>query len=72
MNKPPKVVSFRGFVAAPGRTRQYRVFNAMQPGQTIVSEYAFERSGELSGRELRLGLREVGGLRGHNLEVLAP
>ena len=72
LNRTDQVVSFRGFVAAPGRTRQYRVFNAMQPGQTVVTEYAFERGNELSGRELRLGLREVGGPRGHNLEVLAP
>jgi hypothetical protein len=72
LNRSDSVVSFRGFVAAPGRTRQYRVFNGMFPGRTIVVEYAFENGGELSGRTLRLGLREVAGRRAHNLEIIAP
>ncbi len=72
LNRSNKAVSFRGFVAAPGRTRQYRVFNGMYPGRTIVVEYAFDDASELSGRTLRLGLREVAGRRAHNLEVIAP
>lgn len=72
LNRTDRAISFRGFIAAPGRTRQYRVFNGMYPGRTLVVEYAFDNALELSGRTLRLGLREVGGRRAHNIELIAP
>jgi len=72
LNRTDQAISFRGFLAAPGRTRQYRVFNGMYPGRTLVVEYAFDNASELSGRTLRLGLREVGGRRAHNIELVAP
>ncbi|UCG15923.1 MAG: hypothetical protein JSV19_11580 [Phycisphaerales bacterium] len=72
LNRTDDTISFRGFVVAPGRTRQYRVFNAMFPGRTIVTEYAFDNGADLAGRVLRLGLREVGGRRAHNLEITVP
>lgn len=72
LNRSDEVVDFRGFAAAPGRTRQYRVYNEMAPGRVRVYEYHFENATDLSGRTLRLGLREIGGTRGHNLEIAVP
>jgi len=72
LNRTNQAVSFRGFLAAPGRTRQYRVFNGMYPGRTLVVEYALDNASQLSGRTLRVGLREVGGQRAHNIELIAP
>jgi hypothetical protein len=72
LNRSDEVVDFRGFALAPGRSRQYRVYNEMTPGSLRVYEYHFENATDLSGRTLRLGLREIGGTRGHNLEIAVP
>ncbi len=72
LNRTNQAISFRGFLAAHGRPRQYRVFNGMYPGRTLVVEYALDDASQLSGHTLRLGLREVGGHRAHNIELIAP
>jgi hypothetical protein len=71
-NRSQEIVSFRGFAAVPGRPRQYRVYTALQPGQSIVKEYHFANAASLSGRTLRAGLRGLDGERAHNLEIVAP
>jgi hypothetical protein len=38
----------------------------------MTTEYRFTNSADLSGRALRLGLREANGSRIHNLELVAP
>ncbi len=62
-------LSFRAFAVYPGRSRQYRVINELLPGQTVTSEYRFKNVTNGSGRTVRLGLREVGGPRVHNVEI---
>ena len=71
-NRSPEAVSFRSFATVPGHSRQFRVLSSLAPGQTNVVEYRFPGADAVSGREVRLGLREVDGPRNHTIELTAP
>jgi len=73
-----EAVSFRGQAQARGRPRKYRNITDVGQGQTRVIEYRYVgasspgRTGSLSGEIIRVGLRELGGPRIHNLDVPVP
>jgi hypothetical protein len=71
-NRASQPLSFRAFAMLPGRSRQYRTLNGLLPGQTLTTEYLFKGATAASGRQVRLGLREVNGPRLHNLEIQVP
>jgi len=71
-NRSAKTLSFRAFAMVPGRSRQYRTISQLLPGQSLTIEYLFAKPENISGRRIRLGLREVNGPRLHNLEIEAP
>lgn len=68
-NRSKERLSFRGFASYPGLPRQYRVFNEILPEQTLTTEYRFQNVPGDAGRRIRLGLREAGGPRVHNLDI---
>jgi hypothetical protein len=65
-------LSFDGFVVAPDRPRLSRLIPNIQPGQTVIREYALDEARALSGQSLRVGLREVDGSIMHNAIVRVP
>ena len=71
-NRSELPLSFRSFAVVPGRSRQFRVIAALPPGASTIAEYRFENADRLTGRTLRLGLREVDGPRNHSIELTAP
>lgn len=71
-NRSSETLSFRGFVSAPGRARQYRLISQIPPGASRIEEYSLPQASALSGKLLRVGLRELDGTRIHNLELRAP
>ncbi len=71
-NRSSETLSFRGFVSAPGRARQYRLIAEIPPGASRIEEYSLPQASPLSGKLLRVGLRELDGTRIHNLELRAP
>lgn len=71
-NRSAQPLSFRAFAMVPGRSRQYRTISAILPGQTLTIDYLFTNAAGASGRQVRLGLREVNGPRLHNLEIQIP
>jgi hypothetical protein len=71
-NRSPRVLNLRSFAIVPARQRQYRLLTGLEPGETMTTEYRFTKAADLSGRALRLGLREANGSRIHNLELVAP
>lgn len=72
-NRSEEVLQLRGSASAPGRSRQYKPFTNLRPGDTGAAEYRISGGANLSGRFVRLMLREVGdGSRMHNLEVRVP
>ena len=72
-NRSNEILQLRGSASAPGRSRQYKPFTNLRPGDTASAEYRISGGAALSGRTVRLMLREVGdGSRMHNLEVRVP
>lgn len=71
-NRSDVPISFRSFALVPTRSKQYRVINGLKPGDSVTHEYLFQGANALSGKTLRLGLREINGPRIHNLEIIAP
>ncbi|HEY3245057.1 MAG TPA: hypothetical protein VGM03_17075 [Phycisphaerae bacterium] len=71
-NRSPRVINLRSFAIVPGHLRQSRLLTGLAPGESTTTEYRFPRAADLSGRSLRLGLREANGSRIHNLELIAP
>ena len=71
-NRSDGVLSFRAYAAAPGRDRQHKVIIGLEPGESMVRQYHFERADELLGRTIRISLREVNGPRMHNLQLAVP
>jgi len=71
-NRTPSVLNFDAFVIAPGRQRSERLFAYVQSGQSVGKEFVLERAAELSGREIRIGLRERTGSRMWNRVLRLP
>ena len=72
-NLSQQPLSFRGSASVPGRERQYRPFTNLMPGDSQQVVYRFTGAGKLTGRKVRLVLRELAdGPRLHNLEVVVP
>jgi len=71
-NRSERSLSFRSFATAPGRSRQLRVVADLAPGQTTTVEYHFNNPAGLSGRKVRLGLKELGGPRQHTIDLTGP
>jgi hypothetical protein len=64
---------FRGTANVPGRTLLYHPFTNLDPGESMMAEYRFSGAASLSGRGVRLMLRELNdGPRIHNLELTIP
>ncbi|NLX13205.1 MAG: hypothetical protein GXY44_06055 [Phycisphaerales bacterium] len=60
-NRTERMVSFDGFVVAPGRQRMNRPFPNVLPGQSVTKEFAIEQADSLRGRTIRVGFNEVEG-----------
>ncbi len=71
-NRSQETLNLRSSAVVPARPRQSRVMIDLQPGQSARCEYRFSGADELSGRELRLGLRQINGTLTHNLDLTAP
>ncbi len=71
-NRTPSVLNFDAYVIAPGRQRSERLFAYVQSGQSVGKEFLLERAGELSGRDIRIGLRERTGTRMWNRVLRLP
>ncbi len=71
-NASADVVSFDGYVMAPGRQRVTRLFPNSRPGQRLTREFVLDGAEELAGRQLRVGLKEIRGTRVWNQIVTAP
>ncbi len=71
-NRSNETMSFRSQASAPGRSRQFRVIANLAPGATSTEEYRFDRADALTGRTVRLSLRQVDGPRTHSIELAVP
>lgn len=72
-NLSADVLHFRGSANVPSRARQYQPITNLLPGDTTVAEYRFTGGASLTGRSVRLILRELNdGSRLHNLELTVP
>ncbi len=72
-NVSDEVLHFRGAAQVPGRQRQYRPFSNLRPGDTQTVEYRFSNGRDLSGAQVRVGLREMNdGARTHALQITVP
>ena len=71
-NRSDRTLSLRSSAAVPGRSRQFRMVASLAPGATTTEEYRFDDADVLSGRTVRLALREVNGPRTHSIELTAP
>ncbi len=72
-NRSNRSASFEGFVRAPPWPPQRRLIANLRPAETVVKEYVLEQAGRLAGREVRVGLKEIGGAgRLLNQVVLVP
>ncbi len=71
-NRTQQSLSFRAFATAPSRGRQTRIITKLAPGQSVSNEFHFPDGATLRHRRVRLSLKEVGGPRIHNLDVLVP
>jgi hypothetical protein len=63
---------FEGFVVVPDQPRRTRLIPGIGPGETVIKEYDIPGVRELSGRKLRVGLREVDGNILYNAHVRVP
>lgn len=71
-NRSDEVVTFTSFADAPGRKRQTMNILGLQPDQTVVKAHRFPDGRALSGKVIRVGLKQVKGPRSHNLTVAVP
>ena len=71
-NQSTDRLSFRSSAMVPGRSRQFRVITALEPGQSTTVEYLFNNATTTAGRMVRLALRQVDGPRRHVIEITAP
>jgi len=69
INRTSETLNIKGYVAAPGRMRQYRTVSSFKPGASTTLEYVLPNAASLRGRTLRLHLGEVNGSRFHNIDV---
>lgn len=71
-NRTNEVVTFEGFLMAPERERLDRLIAKVEPGQSVTKEYVLTNASELTGRRMRLGLREFNGKRMWNQLLDVP
>ncbi len=71
-NRSNEVVTFTSFADAPSRKRKNLNIIGLQPNQTVVKSHYFLRADELSGKVIRVGLKQVKGPRSHNLTITVP
>lgn len=71
-NHTTEVLHFYSYLAPADRERLNRVIANLQPGQTVTRDYVLDDAGGLSGRKMRIGLREVGGTRVWNRLLEVP
>lgn len=71
-NRTTEVLHFYSYLAPADRERLNRVIANLQPGQTVTRDYVLDDAAGLSGRRMRIGLREVGGTRVWNRLLEVP
>ena len=72
-NRSDEALSFRVAATVPGRERQYRPVPNLMPGETQAVTYRIPDAAGFVGRNIRLGLYELGdGPRVHTLELTVP
>ncbi len=71
-NRSKDVVTLESFADAPGRKRQNLHIIGLQPRQTVIKSHYFRDAQSLSGKQVRVGLKQVKGPRAHNLSVSVP
>ncbi len=71
-NRTAATVSFHCSLAAAHREPLTRLIANLPPGQTATKEFELQNAAQLSGRLLRLSLREVNGPRVWNKLIPAP
>ncbi len=71
-NRTPSPVHFQGYLLAPGRPRIERTFANFEPGSSITKDFILENADQLSGRNIRIGLKETQGSRVWNRVLTVP
>lgn len=71
-NRSDGPIHFEGSLIMPERPRIRRTFTTFNPGQMIMRDFIIEDMAELSGRQIRISLREIQGDRFWNRVVTVP
>ena len=71
-NRTDRPVHFEGYLLAPDHPRVERQFSNCQPGQRVTRMFVIPNAAELAGRDVRISLKEINGLRFWNQVITIP
>lgn len=71
-NRSDDIVTFRSLVDAPRRRRQHLNIIGLAPGRSIIKQHVLGNAAELSGKVIRVGLKQLRGRRTHDLTLEVP
>lgn len=71
-NRTEQTLHFEAYLVAPDRQRMERQFSNFQPGQSLTRNFVIPNATDLSGRNVRVGLKEIQGSRFWNRIVAVP
>jgi hypothetical protein len=71
-NRTEQTLHFEAYLVAPDRQRMERQFSNFQPGQSMTRSFTIPNANDLSGRNVRLSLKEIQGNRFWNRIVAVP
>ena len=71
-NYSDKAIDYNAFAIFPGQARQERFITDLGPGQSIVKRYRFPNAIAPRGSTVRVGVKEMDGVRMLNDEVEVP
>ena len=71
-NRSGETLTFRSFAEVPGRKRQNLQIVNLKPQQSVIKTHVLDHAEEISGKTIRVGLRQYKGPRVHEIAVQAP
>ena len=71
-NRTEQTLHFEAYLVAPDRQRMERQFSNFEPGQSLTRSFVIPNAADLSGRNVRVSLKEIQGNRFWNRIVAIP
>jgi hypothetical protein len=71
-NRTGQATDFEGYLLVPNRQRLTRLFTNFLPGQSITKDFILDAASDLTGRQVRIGLKELRGTRVWNRVITVP